>query len=302
MSALPKLNYKKLDQHPLGATFPMMSDDEYAKLKNSIKRRGFDPTEPVLIYEGKILDGMHRYTAAKAVKKEARFEEFRGTYGEAANLVTARNLARRNLTPSQAAAVGAKIVKALEDQEKAEKAAAKAAGKQPKSSLRGKGTKASIAAKQVGVSERSVAAAVALGKEAPEELEKVAQGKKKLNTANKTIAEKSRKTDAFADAKATIAKMVSEEFAHTAEKNLTAKEFIKMAGLTVIEVRRIQPLIECGWKLSLAMGYKSTRLTVAHPMRAYLEAAQSQNGHLQYECTHFKKEYEVTIKEKEVKP
>ena len=46
-------------QHPLSAAFPNMTKADLAALSADISEQG--QREPITIYEGKILDGWHRY-------------------------------------------------------------------------------------------------------------------------------------------------------------------------------------------------------------------------------------------------
>ena len=48
-------------QHPLSAAFPAMSDEDFQALKDDIEVNG--QREPVMIFEGMVLDGWHRYRA-----------------------------------------------------------------------------------------------------------------------------------------------------------------------------------------------------------------------------------------------
>lgn len=300
----PKLNYKKLEPHPLGARFPMMDEKDYLRLKQSIKDNGFDQKQPIILFEGKILDGNNRYTACAEVRGSSpAFTVFEGTYGEAIELVIMKNLARRNLNPSQSAAIGAELVEDMEKAETEAKAAAKAAKaagkKADKVKVRGTGEKTARAAKIVGVSARSVAKAKALKENAPEAFEQVKAGAVKLNKASKKaeakISEKTRHTDAFAAAKAHIEKLVSADFALIAEKKLKAKEVIKLSGCEKAEILRIQPLIEAGWSLSAALGYKSVQLSLAHPMREFIKRCIFQNGTISWSCKAEGKEFRADI-------
>lgn len=303
MSKQDKINYKKLEPHPLGAIFPPMSDEEYERLKRSIKENGFDPKHPIVIHEGKILDGNNRYTAAKAVRKEPEFRHYSGD--DPFGFVISENLARRNLTPSQAAALGAEIVEKMKEAEKAEKEAAKAAksGKQKTPATRkSRGTKARKAAAVVGVSERSVAAAAALMKSNPEEFEAVKKGTTRLNKAAKSAAEKKsesdKKSELFARAKQLLEESMGADFALLAEKKQTAKDFIKLSGIHIDELRRIRPLIEAGWTVSAALGYQSTQLSPAHQMRQFLERTVAQAGTFgPWTVQAFGKTFEVNIRE-----
>lgn len=310
MSKQPELNLKKLQPHPLGAMFPPMGDEAYAQLKSSLKTRGFDADEAIVLFEGGILDGNHRYTACKATRVEPQFTKFKGDYGDAVEYVIGKNLGRRHLTLSQSAALGAELIEKMEAAEAAEKAAAKeaakaakAAGKKPEAPKRkpAKGTKAARAAKAVGASTRNVAKARALKKSDPEKFEAVKAGKEKLGPAAKEDQKKQsaadKAGDAFAAAKQRI-REVDEKLALDAENKLTAKEVISLSLLTAAEMNRIKPLIEAGWKLKAALGYQSTNLGLAHPLRAYIDRCMAQNGTFgPYTIEAYGKSYVVNIDE-----
>jgi hypothetical protein len=54
-------------EHPLALLFPAMTPEEYADLRKGMREReakGLPPLEhPLLLYEGNMLDGRHRYRA-----------------------------------------------------------------------------------------------------------------------------------------------------------------------------------------------------------------------------------------------
>lgn len=87
--------------HPYADTVPPMTEEEYVNLRDDIRANGL--IEPVVIFEGKILDGRHRYKACLAEGKPVHSVEFRGTNAEALSRVISLNLARRHLTVSQRA-------------------------------------------------------------------------------------------------------------------------------------------------------------------------------------------------------
>ena len=66
-------------------------------IANDMVANGFRSDRPIITYEGKILDGRHRYEAALMAKADPIFTEFQGTKQEAINLVTSENVARRHL-------------------------------------------------------------------------------------------------------------------------------------------------------------------------------------------------------------
>ena len=87
--------------HDLAELMPPMGDDEYNSLVDSIQRQGL--LNPITIFEGKILDGRHRYRAAKEVKHKFSAKDFvqlpPGVDPEQFVLTT--NGPRRNLTREQ---------------------------------------------------------------------------------------------------------------------------------------------------------------------------------------------------------
>lgn len=94
-----------IQRHPLSAAFPDMTPAELAVLRTDIENRGL--LEPITLYEGKILDGWHRYQACLEIGHEPWFEEFSD---ERPDLwVISKNARRRHLTKTQIAVAIAKI-------------------------------------------------------------------------------------------------------------------------------------------------------------------------------------------------
>ncbi len=52
---------KRFEYHELASQFPLMSDLEYEALRQDIANNGLN--EPLILFEGKILDGRNRYRA-----------------------------------------------------------------------------------------------------------------------------------------------------------------------------------------------------------------------------------------------
>ena len=86
-----------------------MSEPEFAAFKEDIREHG--QHEPILLYEGKILDGLHRYRACQDLGREPRVVRFEGNPRAAASLVLGRNFHRRHLTTSQRALLAAEMCK-----------------------------------------------------------------------------------------------------------------------------------------------------------------------------------------------
>jgi ParB-like chromosome segregation protein Spo0J len=83
-----------MDDHPIAAGYPAMTPAEYRRLLESIKNDGLEV--PIVRYEGKILDGRHRYRACVEAGVEPRFEDFEGTAEEACAKAGRRNDDRRH--------------------------------------------------------------------------------------------------------------------------------------------------------------------------------------------------------------
>jgi hypothetical protein len=97
------------EPHELALVFPPMTESEFTALKEDIREHG--QHEPIILYEGKILDGLHRYRACQELSREPHVLRFEGNPRAAAQFVLGRNFHRRHLTPSQRALVAAEMCK-----------------------------------------------------------------------------------------------------------------------------------------------------------------------------------------------
>ena len=92
---------KKYLFHPAANIFPLNADcPEFDVFVESIKRDGL--LYPIVLHEGKILDGRRRYLACQAASIEPMFVKWDGR-GLPVDYVWAVNALRRQLTPSQLA-------------------------------------------------------------------------------------------------------------------------------------------------------------------------------------------------------
>lgn len=94
-----------LQPHPLAELFPMMDDNAFKEFAGDIKEQG--QREPIILFEGKILDGRNRFKACKALGIDPRFEQYQGN--DALGFVISLNLRRRHLTESQRAMVAGRL-------------------------------------------------------------------------------------------------------------------------------------------------------------------------------------------------
>jgi ParB-like chromosome segregation protein Spo0J len=86
--------------HPYSEMFPLIEGDEFDGLVLSVEKHGL--LEPIILLEGKILDGRNRYRAAKEVGHKfmpENFKQFEGS--DPKGFVLDRNIHRRHLTTAQ---------------------------------------------------------------------------------------------------------------------------------------------------------------------------------------------------------
>jgi hypothetical protein len=94
--------------HPLANIFPMLDDDELKALAEDIKAKGL--TEPITLYDGKVLDGRNRYRACELAELDLEPDNITQYEGDdALGFVVSKNLRRRHLNESQRAAIAAEI-------------------------------------------------------------------------------------------------------------------------------------------------------------------------------------------------
>jgi hypothetical protein len=165
-----------VQEHELADICPRMSNDEYKALKDDIEANGL--RVPIVIYQGKVLDGRHRLKAILEfrrqydLKDDENFRVYEGSdpVGEVLSL----NVKRRVLSVSQRSMIAAKLV------------TTKLGFNQYTKNKEGRPIDQPTAAKMLGVSEKSVQRAKeVLEKCIPEIVSKVQQGKLAVSLAEK---------------------------------------------------------------------------------------------------------------------
>jgi ParB family chromosome partitioning protein len=176
--------HAELQDHPIAAIFPLLPEQELESLAQDVKIRGVEI--PIVLYEGKILDGRNRYRAAMRVG--AHFTTNYYTGDSPVEYVLSLNLHRRHLSPSQSAAVAVESLPffAAEAKKRQQIHGGTAPGKTLTANLQEvNGTAAAHAAQSVGVSERLVAQAKAVKRDNPELYEEIRRGEITVNAASK---------------------------------------------------------------------------------------------------------------------
>jgi hypothetical protein len=95
----------KYDFHPIADLLPLMPEAELAGLTESIKANGLQL--PIILYQGKILDGRNRYLACGRAGVDPKFIEYTGN--DPLRYSIAMNIQRRQLKTGQKAAVAANL-------------------------------------------------------------------------------------------------------------------------------------------------------------------------------------------------
>ena len=95
----------ELQFHPLANIFPLIDGREFDDLVADVAAHGV--IEPVVVYEGMILDGRNRYRAASAAGIECPTIDYVGT--DPAAYVISLNLMRRHLSETQRSMVAARL-------------------------------------------------------------------------------------------------------------------------------------------------------------------------------------------------
>jgi len=97
----------KHEPHDLALCLPMLAEDELERLAGDIAANGLH--HPILLFEGKILDGRNRLAACHRAGVEPRFTEFGGGFETARALVWSQNVLRRHLPKEQQGAIWIKL-------------------------------------------------------------------------------------------------------------------------------------------------------------------------------------------------
>jgi hypothetical protein len=189
---LQKTMNRPLELHPVAALFPELPQEDFAALKEDIRRNGLKV--PILVHGGEILDGRHRYRACRELGLPCAVVEWNGS--DPWLEVQSRNLIRRHLAKDQVYAIRKLAAMQFPDlagpieaeREKARARKAQARGRPrgekalPRSQDRNRESADYIGA-QLGVSGSTIKRVERLARESPALIEKVASGQLSVKRA-----------------------------------------------------------------------------------------------------------------------
>lgn len=185
-----------MDLHEYAKLFPVATNEELREMADDIKQRGL--INPIVLLEGKILDGRNRFMACNLANVEPEFTEYTGN--DPLHDVVSWNLHRRHLSTSQKAALAAEIEPMFAEAAKARQVATLKQNtvlanlpKREDDTIHAR----EQAAAAVGVSGRVVGDAKAVKRESPELFERVKAGEITVHAAKQEI--KSTKEDVRTD-------------------------------------------------------------------------------------------------------
>lgn len=110
----PALMNEPLTFHPIAENFPLLEGGEYEAFRADIAANGLQV--PILLVDGKVIDGRNRYRACRDSGVELSYQEWDGDDDDATliALVISLNLQRRHMSASKRAMVAARLKTAYE--------------------------------------------------------------------------------------------------------------------------------------------------------------------------------------------
>lgn len=161
-----------LEAHPIANIYPLMRKKEFENLLNSIEENGYDSTQPIVLYQDKILDGRNRYKACQELEVDPDTITFEGSIEDALEESRRLNSYRRHLENDQRAMCAAYEIMASRE------------GDGPKITVPFATSVHSVS------SQRQVERAISIYKQCQEAAQSVFEGKLKIYEAENFIEEK----------------------------------------------------------------------------------------------------------------
>jgi hypothetical protein len=235
---------------------PEMTAEEYAALKESIQKNGYDRLNfPIIVTAtengDEIIDGWNRYKVCQELGIEPTRKRFEGSDEEVLEFILKTNT-RRNLTPEQWAVLAVKnkeILQTIRKQVEATTAEKMLAGKSdPTTSVsrvkkdKNNCTTKAIVAKKVNTTPKLLAAVENLKEENPEEFSHIADGILKGDTTVRKIKAEKKKAAALlttAENVNVIEGLSDSQDNENTYIEMTDKEILELITLAKIEVEEI---------------------------------------------------------------
>jgi DNA modification methylase len=184
----------QLEFHEYANSYPMMTDKEFDELCADIQKNGYRPENPIVLFDGLILDGRNRYKACEKLNILPMFTQFSGCDEEAFQYAKSSNLTRKHWTIDQWAMIALDI-EAMEAKRAKERMLAGVknhpVADRPQGDENGKSR--DKAGKAVGVSGKKVQRAKALKAKNKKLAEKVKSGELPLAKAERMAREEENK-------------------------------------------------------------------------------------------------------------
>ncbi len=301
----------KYPEHKIAALFPLPGEDALKELAESIQRSG--QREPIVLFEGEVLDGRSRQRACEIANVEPIYREWgdRPTDGTSpTRFVMDLNFERRHLTPSQRAMIAQSALAMYQDEAKARQdAGLKGEAAKPEE----KGSAASHAAKSAGVSTRHVEKAAALATTNPEKAEEVLKGEKTLHQASEEAQDEQEAQDEAA-AKADAAlqarrkdlakqwqKAHGKAFAEAVTNGTVLKTESELTAFEKADSEEQTAILELviqGWSVKKAIKFTSKVLDTKDTIESLIIRATTDPDKKKKEHTYEVAGWSITLKEK----
>mgnify|MGYP003624632496 CR=1 FL=1 len=171
---MEKAKGEEFEYSELSTVFPSFhGEEEFTQLVESIKTEGL--LEPIVVWQGKIVDGRHRHLACKEARVQPEYTYLPDDWSldKVKNRVVALNVLRRHLTTGQRALVAAALANMTQKDNQW-------SARQNSAEL----TSNKQAAEQLNVSHQSVKTAKNIKNDTPDLAEKVNRGEMSLHAAD----------------------------------------------------------------------------------------------------------------------
>jgi ParB-like chromosome segregation protein Spo0J len=237
--------------HRVAKLFPEMTTVQFKELVEDIKANG--QIEPILVYDGQIADGHHRYKACRKLKiapKTVRWKDVRPSPDTSlVDYVIAKNLKRRHLEKQQRAAVATDALPLYEAEAKArQKKAAATAGKASGAARRKKAEGTNVPAK---LRERSPDQPTETTEDS-----KPVSAKKAKTEPKKTAKDREKESTAKAAKQAGVSARYVQEAKAIGKKSKTLLRLLKEGAINIPLAKKLVELDPPHLKSVLAEGKK----------------------------------------------